>query len=247
MSGTILTTQLKPTDQIYRIISLTRFLKLFETSENVLVRPKLWDDTFENLALNSTTMVDGTSATFGFANDVYAQCWTRHKRSDAMWRIYSKGTDGIRIRTTVGKLLTSLASNFNADEARISCFLGSVKYLTDRSLVSLSKSHFANGLGTDGKLIASTLLVKRNAFEHENEVRLIYLSGESTPVNKDLFAYNMNPNELVEQVMLHPQMSKEDANRVKSKILAETGFAGELLQSMLYQPPKGFQFVIGGY
>ena len=39
---------------IYRVFSVDRLLKLFEKKENVLVKPKLWDDPFENFMMNST-------------------------------------------------------------------------------------------------------------------------------------------------------------------------------------------------
>ncbi|WP_264802766.1 hypothetical protein, partial [Acetobacter fabarum] len=39
--------------KIYRVFPLVRVLDLFEKSENVLVRPKLWDDPFENFFLGA--------------------------------------------------------------------------------------------------------------------------------------------------------------------------------------------------
>ena len=38
---------------IYRVVSLERLVELFVSKENTLVKPKLWEDTFENFILQS--------------------------------------------------------------------------------------------------------------------------------------------------------------------------------------------------
>jgi hypothetical protein len=46
---------------IYRIMPFERFLELFDCRRNVLVKPKFWEDTFENYALKSKLKFpDGT-------------------------------------------------------------------------------------------------------------------------------------------------------------------------------------------
>ena len=102
MSGVILGKGVTRDTKVYRIIPKGRFEDLFKKKTNALVRPKLWDDPFEHLALNSPIDVMGEMGTIPFKDDVYGQCWSLNKASDAMWRIYSNGTDGIRIRSTVG-------------------------------------------------------------------------------------------------------------------------------------------------
>ena len=135
MGGTILGQEFCKTTKVYRIIPRKYFDDLFIEKKNTLVRSKLWPDPFENLALNSNIDVLGEIGTFGFSDDVYAQCWTLNQASDAMWQIYSHGTDrkdGIRIRSTVGKLLESLSAT--AKYPDIECFIGKVGYLTDKEL-----------------------------------------------------------------------------------------------------------------
>ena len=38
--------------RIFRIFSTDRLIEMFEKNENVLVKPELWDDPFENFILN---------------------------------------------------------------------------------------------------------------------------------------------------------------------------------------------------
>ncbi|WP_299475772.1 DUF2971 domain-containing protein [uncultured Roseibium sp.] len=244
MAGTILTDGINRETQIYRTIPLKRFFELFEKNKDALVRPKKWDDTFENLALNSPAEIQGEYVQFGFKDDVYAQCWTLQNFSDAMWRIYSRDTDGIRIRTTVGKLLDNLAKT-EPQFSRVSCFIGKVQYKRDNDLKDFADTHFADGLGTDGRKIAETLLIKRNAFRHEQEVRLIYLCPNSTKDYEDLHFYDFDPHQVLDQIMLHPMLKSPERKQLKNKIRTELGWTGELKHSLLYRLPKGFCFKVG--
>jgi hypothetical protein len=94
---------------VYRVIPLTRLYELFETRTNVLVSPKKWEDPFEKIVLRG----------------LFGQCWTRHKASDAMWRIYSPQSEGVRLRTTVRALLSGLSKSL-PHPAR--AFIGGVGY-----------------------------------------------------------------------------------------------------------------------
>jgi hypothetical protein len=231
------------TTRIYRIIPKKYFDDLFDSQKNTLVRPKLWPDPFENLALNSKLDIQGEKGRFGFLDDIYAQCWTLNQASDAMWQIYSHGTDrkdGIRIRSTLGKLLTSLSASAECPE--LECFIGKVRYLTDKKLRNFAENHFSNGLGSDGKKIIETLLVKRTAFKHENEARLIFRSSKTTSANDNLYRYNFDPHQWIEQIMLSPFLEKDKAETLKKEIKESFGWTGELKRSKLYDRPKGYTF-----
>ena len=97
---------------IYRIFPVNRFFEMIKEKKMAMVKPKLWDDPFENLLLSSRFQLDdGEIVNFESANSVYGQCWTEHRESDAMWRIYSPQKNGIRVSTTPRKLLSSLENH----------------------------------------------------------------------------------------------------------------------------------------
>ena len=94
--------KLKRNEKIYRIFTREHFFSLFEAGENVLVSPKKWEDPFENVVLNAEVKtINGGSGEFLFHDNVYGQCWSGRAASDAMWQIYSKNKDAIRVRTTI--------------------------------------------------------------------------------------------------------------------------------------------------
>jgi len=228
--------------RIYRIISVERLYQLFERQQNVLVRPSKWEDPFENFVLNSQARLpDGTLVRFGFNNDFYGQCWTLQTASDAMWRIYSPGADSVRIRTSVRKLAESLSGGLG-EWAHVQAFIGRVRYLRDKELLDFASNVFARGL--DPVALANTLLVKRKAFVHEREVRLLYFEKENSGTS-DLFPYTIKPHALIEQIMIDPRLPEDKVADLKQEIRKKTDFTGPIVRSLLYAPPEGMVFPIG--
>lgn len=224
------------TKPVYRIIKPARLFELFEKREGVLVHPSCWEDPYENFVLRSKVRgIDGGIRKFDFHKDIYGQCWTLNKASDAMWRIYSHDHRGIRIKTTVRKLLSSLYHG-GAHQPDMFCVIGRVEYLTEKRLLE-----FANGIYHDGALskddLFGSLLVKRKAFKHENEVRLLYFDTEKN-VGGKLFRYTVAPHELIEQIMIDPRISYREYQEMKSEIKERTGFSGDIRRSLLYRTPE---------
>lgn len=223
---------------VYRIIPTDRLFRLFASRQNVLVKPKRWEDPFENFILQARVQLpDGARATFGFRDHFYGQCWTLQSASDAMWRIYSANSEAVRVRSTVRKLAESLwqcCGEWAPHEA----FIGKVQYLTTNKLKKVADGFLRSEGGLlSMRLFATTLLVKRPAFRHEREVRLIFTPHEKHKASSDLFSYPIDPNELIDQIMIDPRKAKQDANALKREIRSKTGFAGPIKRSLLYAPP----------
>ncbi len=127
---------------VYRTISYERLIELFTSKKNTLVKPNLWEDTFENFILKSKLINEiGEQIEYDVHERMYGQCWTLEESSDAMWRIYSPDKSGIRIRTTIEKLLDSLCLATIARENGEHC-IGKVEYLKETELVKRAKEMF---------------------------------------------------------------------------------------------------------
>jgi hypothetical protein len=118
---------------IYRVMPAVRFLQILHDGQLTLLKPKKWDDPFENMLLSArVTLADTSSGDMrNIRESVYGLCWTKLCESDAMWRIYSPYKDGVRLKSTPRKLLGSLQSVIGKF-ATISCFIGSVQYHDDQ-------------------------------------------------------------------------------------------------------------------
>lgn len=224
-------------------MSIDRLYELFKTNKNTLVSPKKWDDPFENFILNSTFKLDtGEIVDLGFRNDFFGQCWSRHNASDAMWRIYSPDSNSVRIRTTIPKLADSLAKS-SGKLKDIRCFIGKVRYLNNNQLIEFGDTIFKGKLPQPYE-IAETLLVKRPAFKHENEVRLLYFKGEDETY-QDIYQYDIDPHSLIDQIMVDPRVEYSKYKEIRAEIKSRTKFNGKILRSLLYTPPKKMLFSFG--
>ncbi|MES9858701.1 MAG: DUF2971 domain-containing protein [Sedimenticola sp.] len=152
-----------------------------------------------------------------------------------MWRIYSPNCDGIRIRTTTNKLLESLYFG-GSNKPSWSCVIGNVRYLPEKKLRNFANSIYING-GLTKESIFQSLLVKRLAFKHENEVRLLYFDLKEK-VKGDLFPYTIDPHSLISQIMIDPRLTYKEYERLRKEIVQRTGYSGLIKRSLLYAAPE---------
>lgn len=230
---------------LYRYIELQPLYAMLERRQNQLSHPSRWGDPFENLTLSGRGRYpDGSIRPFGLRDHVYGQCWTKEKRSDAMWRIYCPADrdgnfDGVRIRTSLRRLANSLfhAVGRHAQEC---AFIGKVRYLPDGRLDRIARSLFSKGITPVS--IAKSLLIKRTAFEHEREVRLIYRNLSEETSEDGRFRYPIDPERLITQIMVAPRQSVIEAEKIKTEIMERTAGRIRVKRSLLYKAPEGLLF-----
>ena len=166
---------------VYRVMRLEHFKSWCESNQNVLVPVEWWDDPWERALFKNPINIckafslDPTNFKF------YGQCWSLEKEeSDATWRIF-KANDNQCVR--VGVNAWDLYKHFKNSCDQLSgegyslhsCFAGLVKYMEENDIVkSLSVSHFEDCLTNVDSSLVKTLFIKRMAFKHEKEFRLIY-------------------------------------------------------------------------
>ena len=218
---------------IYRVMPILRLFDALQGNNLVLVKPQKWDDPFEN-ALLKAPVIDsqGLTASFSAKDSIYGQCWTLHSETDAMWRIYSHDKFGVKIKSTPRKIHDALKAAFPKNW-ELHCFIGKVKYLNQRDLLTTFDS--INLFRTDGSGIAESLLYKRKEFSHEKEVRLIYWTDKCVG---EFLKYSIDPNSVIEEIVFDP---RTDINFVKAFtiLIQKAGFNNKIAQSSLYNPPKG--------
>lgn len=219
---------------IYRIFSRARFLELMREGKNTLVRPRMWDDPFENCFLNCTAVTDkGEDVSLEIIRDKwYGQCWTTEKDTDSMWRIYSQNKDGIRVRTTPRKIFSPLWGKSPLSWREKMCFMGMVNYSAREDIESFLEGSVVEHLVRNEKKMAKTLLLKRNEFRHEQEMRILYYDVNSR--NQDsIFQYEIDVKEVIEEVTVDPR-SGDDELQMLSMYLRSSGVDAEVNKSSLY-------------
>lgn len=222
---------------IYRIMPQDFVIALFAERKNVLSQVHNWKDKFENFQLKLGGILNGERFEFGFKDDFVGQCWTTDSLSEAMWGIYANDPAAryLRIRSTPRKLLSGLQAAHPA-MPRDTCFIGKVEYKRENEL----KAYAENGgqLDLGARRFADALLLKRHAFRHESEVRLLYFGDAATFDDKGLYRYEVDPHAMITQIMADPNRDRANWLTDKAAIAKATGFAGEIKRSKIYDAPE---------
>jgi hypothetical protein len=100
--------------------------------------------------------------TLALRRSAYVSCWSQGPESEAMWRLYCEGNEGVAMVTTYGKLRASLQDP--------NLLITPVRYIDYRRDRLPGREYFQQ------------LIHKRIGFVHEREVRVIYWSAENLTV-----------------------------------------------------------------
>jgi len=228
---------------IYRVFRFDMLVQIFIESQLTLVKPRTWEDPFENFILNSTGYLsDGREFQISFRDNFYGQCWTFNKESDAMCRIYSPNKDGVKVKTTMRKLFTPLfdlcGHNYrsNGELYNQRAFIGRVQYAGTKTLLKMLEDEERMNykvFDQTGRGQASTFFYKRVAFRHEKEIRIIYNALNNSAENP-FFKLGVNPNQLIDEIVFDPRMTNEDYIRHKRQV-QDLGFQNSIVHSGLYK------------
>lgn len=210
---------------IYRIFKKEHFSDMLQNNRNTLAKPKLWDDPWENFL----------SSVFGwsFLNNLYGQCWTLTPESDCMWRVYSADKSGVKVKTTIKKLLCSLYGSIG-DQGVVEAHIGKVIYSTDKDI---ENDYKMVELVSTGHTEVKQLFRKRLEFEHEQEVRLVYNAADDYNAIDNLKTYPIDFNTLIDEIILDPRMDKTLAEALKLSI-SKYKQDKKIVESKLYKIPS---------
>lgn len=206
---------------LWKHMNLSRFLA-------VLVNQSLWFnrlDNFEDVYEGTFPIANRTNAISDelFAKlksqrkHIYVACFHANKfESAAMWSLYSK-EEGIAIKTTGARLKEALA----IDEKPI--------YMCGVQYIDFEKDRMPEG---DATYLAA---YKRKSFEHEKEVRCIFVDDVSSPAyaNEKGLNVQVDLEKLLMEIYISPYAPPYTQNTL-AEILDRFGLKTKLTPSTLY-------------
>jgi hypothetical protein len=239
-----------PNIPIYRILPLRRLEELLRERKITLARPTDWEDPWEVIPNRVQIVVRDTKPyrqvpLAKYVPPTFAQCWSATKESDGLWRAYSRvelspddrrnicpDAEGVRIQSSPDILLNLVSSKYpNLSE---SCFIGSVRYLPrteiQREVAQRVREHYCEAFSTP-RAMADILLLKRQEFEHEREVRLIVVSQDTNPPLRLQVA--IDPGKVIEEITFDPRLTLYE-QRERESLVRRLGYAGRISESELY-------------
>ncbi|NAT64437.1 hypothetical protein CU664_14655 [Pseudomonas syringae pv. actinidifoliorum] len=218
---------------LYRIMRFDHAIQVLK-GELFFAHPSQWEDPYEMHIKHS------------YDHAIFAQCWTTVSMSDAMWRIYSPGFLGVRLRTRVSKLArvmqTYTASNkgFRRRLERVK-YMGQMDYKKETAHIEIlmrDSDLSSPSLGAD------LLCIKRSAFEHENEVRAIFFDSnagrEEVGALKGIVV-SYDGVDLIDSILFDPRAPDELCNAMRHYVQDVLGFKGEVKKSKLYTVRSRFK------
>ena len=223
---------------IYRIFPFESLLEMLNTKNLTLVKTRIWEDPYENFLLKcNASMLNGTPVNLkGLQEQIFGQCWTLHPETDAFWRIYSYNKNGVRIKTTVRKLLDVIFDDSSYATLTAS-FIGKVEYDKVQNIGTLfSDPNYIGSIlqDTTGQGLVKAQLIKRIEFEHEKEIRLLYNVDSSSPdIQNDIKSFSINPNNLIDDIMLDPRIGSRYEN-IYTQTIQGLGYQNPITKSQLY-------------
>jgi hypothetical protein len=145
----------------------------------------------------------------GLLRCTHASCWRHGEESEAMWRLYCPGTDGVAIRTTFAKLRDSVSDPH-------AC-VSEVKYFD-----------YKTGRFFRHKHDWDPAFHKRIAFKHEQEVRVLRhdVADWRKASEDEAFSlptgYNLqwDPAVVIDEIIVHPQSAPAYCDTVRSAVAA---------------------------
>ena len=209
--------------QLYRYCRIEDFLSFIESKRTHLSNINKWDDRWEAIVSKLPVLDEKGNVQnrlYSSHEDLVGQCWTLLSESDAMWRIYSPHKTGVLISTTVEK--------FKLIEGIKRAYIGRVKYFNSPEDLIESTKRCNNQF--------EEMCLKRSAFQHEEEVRLLTFSGLAEKPYRESgdLTLPLCPTSFINSITIDPRAPQWFVKTV-AKYCARAGITVPTKQSSLYE------------
>lgn len=205
-----------PNTVVWKYLDLSKFLDLLLSQKLFMSRSDKFEDqyegtfsepTFEEIKKLSIDNPDFLNFYKTHRERVAISSWHINEyESFAMWQIFTQNSEGLAIQSTIGRLQESLIPETNFNQ-----YIGEVNY------IDYKKEH----IPFDDMFFP--FLFKRKSFQYEREVRIISDIGESHIKINEGLKINVNINQLIEKIYIHPKSENWYKNLV-IQLVKQLGF-----------------------
>ena len=205
-----------PNTVVWKYLDLSKFLDLLMSEKLFMSRSDKFEDqyegtfsepTFEEIKKLSIDNPDFLNYYKTHREKVAISSWHINEyESFAMWQIFTQNSEGLAIQSTIGRLQESLVPETNFNQ-----YIGEVNY------IDYKKEH----IPFDDMFFP--FLFKRKSFQYEGEVRIITDIGESEIKINEGLKINVDINQLIEKIYIHPKSENWYKNLV-IQLVKQLGF-----------------------
>ncbi len=205
-----------PDTVVWKYLDLSKFLDLLLSQKLFMSRSDKFEDqyegtfsepTFEEMRKLSADNPEFLHYYKTHREKVVISSWHINEyESFAMWQIFTGNSEGLAIRSTVGRLQKALAPENHYEQ-----YIGEVNYIDyKKEYIPFDDAFFP-------------FLFKRKSFQYEREIRIISdLSAHEITINDGL-KVNVDIRQLIEKIYIHPK-SENWYKRLVIELLKQLGF-----------------------
>ena len=219
-------------DFLYKYMSLDAAMLCLEGNNICFKQPSCWDDQYEKRFYNARYVLN--NMTF-IPTHLYACCFSSKQDSEAAWQIYSHNDEFsksivVEFKLNFQKLLEQLIINLSDCDL----FIGKVKYLDQKLIDNIHKPKISSGKLNDDREIDNPyyyhffdifsrdnflhlLLLKRDAFEHEKEIRFFIVPKSQEALEK-IKLVNINWIVFIEHVRIDGKATDKEKEKLENEL-----------------------------
>ena len=203
--------------EIFRIVPFATFVSWVQSDSLLCTNILNFEDPYEFPIRHSkyppfkALIKDNKSAK---AKNFFVSCWSGTFDSDAMWRIYSPDKHSMCVCTTVKKLKSALEKTYMEYGKGIQGHFSKVIYRTNAEIENIDNVTFQElfrGELAEAHSIYWPGLLKRKAFNHEDEIRLVIYAPDIETFDPLEHQEDELFNQLLEKVMNTEKITKYEA------------------------------------
>jgi hypothetical protein len=235
---------LKPNDIIHRYCSLPELDSLLG-GNLTLTSPLRWTegDPFEHPLFRASLIgIDGKPHDITrWGKQFHCQSWTLNEESDVMWRLYGEDASGVRISARAEGLLFQAYNSHSLFEhgEYLKVQLGIVRYLPELELKEILMNEFKSLIAPENadNGVLESLFLKREAYQLENEVRLVANDGSNLGNRKTgRVTAPLIDLHWISEIKFGPRMDQERFENYRNQLVQLDFDASKVRQSNLYGP-----------
>ncbi|MFM9825054.1 hypothetical protein [Flavobacterium sp.] len=205
-----------PDTVVWKYLDLSKFLDLLMSQKLFMSRSDKFEDQYEGtfseptyeeikkIAINNPEFLNYYKT---HREKVAVSSWHINEyESFAMWQIFTQNSEGLAIQSTIGRLQNAVNAEKNHKQ-----YIGEVNYIDyKKEYIPFDDMFFP-------------FLFKRKSFQYEREVRIISDVSESNIKLNDGLKINVDINQLIEKIYIHPKSENWYKNLV-IELVSKLGF-----------------------
>ncbi len=240
------------TTKFFKYLDIDSLITMLHSGKMVYVEPSHWYDPFEKLFYEA----DYSALDFDKPK-VFCSCFTRKSTNEAAWIMYSHFRKGLASRSAKLELDPIVYYDFLESYGRLTnsqIYIANVDYsLSEKTIKELhlktSKKHDKYFRDFSLKKFIRLLLIKRKAFEYEQEIRIFIVRDNKPNIcpcgkikklsDKIILEYDITLlSTLIKSIFISPDCTAIESKLIKDEIKKLTGGRIKCSQSGLYKPLK---------